>query len=274
VRTSTSCQHTRRRVALDALAICWAGSFTLVALAQERPPHYTEIPVADYASRAKGIIRALYPGLDPPPTMVISDGRDWNDPGEMNVLYVELCDISLAQLDSGEPWQCPNPMLKAHLSFIYWSKDKKLGDIFLTGPLPRGRQDEFEHMMRSHTDWSEAQVIQALEEAGAKYGPDKKQQVIGALPLAELRPYMGELKVESARFDVTDPRDWKQSASLWGGCVWLVPITATARSGNKTHYVFVVEPFGGRVISIWTMLHPTSPDFPGFPPVERPPSGP
>ena len=111
----------------------------------------------------------------------------------------------------------------------------------------------------------------ALEAAGAKYGPDKKQQAIEVLPLAELRPYMGDLKVESARFHVTDPRDWKQSAKLWGGCVWLVPITATAPSGNKTQYIFVVEPFGGRVISIWTILHPTSTDFPSFPPAERPP---
>jgi len=274
VTISNSYQSLENRALVGALLICWVSGLTAVAGPHKQPSRVTEIPSADYASRAKGIIRALYPGLAPPPRMTIIDGLDWDAPGAINVFYVELCDISFEQLKASGLPPCPKPVLKAYLAFDFRKEEKELADIYLTGPAPRGRQDEFAQMMRGHNDWSKEQVVEALKAAGAKYGPDKKQQAIKALPLAELRPYMGDLKVESARFYVTDSRDWEQDAKLWGGCVWLVPITATARSGNKTHYIFVVEPFGGRVISIWTILHPTSPDFPSFPPLERPPSSP
>ena len=260
-------QLIRRGAFLVVFLICWSG-FSVLMSAQEKPPGNTEIPAADFLSRAKGIIRALYPGLAPPPRMMVIDERELYDPGVLNVFRVELCDISLERLDAGEPCPCPNPVLKATLGFDLWSKDKALADIILTGPAPRGRQDKFEYTMRSHTQWSKAQVVQALDDAGAEYGAGKKEQAIKALPLRELRPYMGELKVESARFHVTDPQDWKIEGKLWGGCAWLIPITATGRSGHKHRYIFVLEPFEGRVISIWTMLHPTSPDFPSFPPAE------
>jgi hypothetical protein len=198
--------------------------------------------------------------------MIVIDERGLYEPAVLNVFRVELCDITLERLDAGEPCPCPNPMLKATLGFDLSSKDKALSDIFLTGPVARGRQDKFEYLMRSHTQWTKAQVVQALNEAGARFGADKKDQALKVLPLSELRPYMGDLKVESARFHVTDPQDWKEQGKLWGGCAWLIPITATGRSGHKTRYAFVIEPFEGRVISIWTILHPTSPDFPSFPP--------
>lgn len=79
---------------------------------------------------------------------------------------------------------------------------------------------------------------------------------------------MGELKVESARFDAMKPLDWAAVDPMkeWGVCAWLVPVTATMASGNKYHYIFIIEPFHGRVIHLWKDLHPTSPDFPSFPP--------
>jgi hypothetical protein len=92
--------------------------------------------------------------------------------------------------------------------------------------------------------------------------------MVNAIPLAELRPYMGELKVESALFVVQEPSGWMDNKTVpaWGVCAWIVNVTATVPSGNKYHYAYIVEPFEGRVFLIWMVLHPTSPAFPSFPP--------
>jgi hypothetical protein len=225
------------------------------------------IPPPDYVSRAKGIIRALYPNLVPPPQMRILDMRAWDDPGVVNVFGVELCGISPEQLTAEEPCPCKNPVLKAHFLFEYVGDDKELIDVYLTGPAARGREETFGELVRGHRQWSEAQVIQALKGAGAMYGPGKKEEVISALPLTQLTPYVGELKVESVRLDLKKPSNWTDKAlGDWGVCAWIVAVTATAPSGNKHKYYFIVEPFGGKVISIWETVHPTSPDFPSFPP--------
>lgn len=234
---------------------------------EKTEPKAVAIPSSDYVSRAKGIIRALYPNLNPPPQMTILDMRDWDDPGVVNVFEVELCGISPEQLTAEEPCPCKSPVLKVHFLFEYVGNDKELIDAYLTGPAARGREETFGELVRGHRQWSVAQVIQALKDAGAMYGPDKKEQVISALPLTELAPYVGELKVESARFNVIRPSAWMDKALGDSGvCMWIVAVTATVPSGNRYRYYFFVEPFGGKVISIWKKLHPTSPDFPSFPP--------
>ena len=93
------------------------------------------------------------------------------------------------------------------------------------------------------------------------------QRAAVALIAGEKSPFMGQLKIESARFDVMKPMDWAADRlGEWGVCAWLVPVTPTMPSGNKYHYAFILEPFHGRVVEGLKILHPTSPDFPSYPP--------
>jgi hypothetical protein len=228
---------------------------------------------ADFASSARGILHVLYPELRSPVRMRILDDRDWDDRRPMDIFTVELCDISKEQMLAEEPCPCASPVLKATVTFDIFSGDHHLHGMRMTGPVPRGRQDKFEKLIEKYPDWSTAQVVEALKEAGAKFGPDQKEQVIKTLPLGGLRPYMGDLKVESARFVLKDARDWKQLAIALGGAFWVVHITATLPSGGTYYYWFAIEPFEGKVMSILRVFDPYSPDFPSFPPNPEIPKG-
>jgi hypothetical protein len=227
------------------------------------------VPVDDYATRTKGIIRALYPGLEPLPWLILMDVRTWDDAGPMNVIDFELCAPSREQRAAREPCPCPNPMLKGNVTFDYSAEDKYLVSIRITGAAATARQDKFGDLARKNLQWSEVDVVRALEGAGAKYGPDKKDLLVRSLPLTELEPYVGDLKVKSAQFDAKKPSEWIIGpAPDLGVCLWFVRVTAPAPGGKERLYSFAVEPFEGRVINI--LEKPTAPPEDPFKPQPPP----
>jgi len=79
-----------------------------------------------------------------------------------------------------------------------------------------------------HREWSDEEVVKAMNEAGAKFGPEHKAELLRALPLEGLAPFMGgEIEVVSAEFRARLLGS-REPALIW----WVRPI-GTVRAGEK-----------------------------------------
>jgi hypothetical protein len=202
----------------------------------------------DYVARAKQLIRRFYPGLDPYLRPVIMDenvmgGPEIRDSGITNSFTLQLRDLGLNGLRPGtqkaDGW-CSEPVLQAQFRFD--PQKHELFELWVWGHPVTGRQFELAKEVDGHREWSYERISAALNDAGAKYGPDHREQFLHALPLESLRPFVGgELKVESvefqARFDDAATLCW------WVEAKWRSP------DGRETECRLTFEPFEGRLES-------------------------
>lgn len=203
----------------------------------------------DYVARAKQLIRKFYPGLDPYLRPVIIDdnvmgGPEIRDSGITNSFTLQLRDLGINGLRPGvqkaDGW-CSEPVLEARFGFDL--QKHELLELWVWDHPVMDRQIELAKEVDGHPDWSDEKIFAALNDAGAKYGPDHREEFLRALPLESLRPFVGgELKVESVEFHT---RSFDHSADLtwWVWAKWQSP------DGRETECSMAFEPFEGRIQS-------------------------
>jgi hypothetical protein len=96
--------------------------------------------------------------------------------------------------------------------------------------------------LSSHPEWTNAQGIEALRSADAKYTPDKKQAFMNQIPLKTLSDALGmKLSIRSVEFNVSpDKRLADYSVLNW---------SVEFRAGSETVGASF-EPFDGRLITL------------------------
>lgn len=198
----------------------------------------------DYVARAKQLIRTVYPGLNGDLKPVITDETRWGDGDLMNFFVIEFFD--LAPKDSAGPpacW-CLDPALIVAFIFDWRTENKELIIMSAGGRVAEGRADKFVDEMKRHPEWSDAEVIAALNAAGAKFGPDHKAEFLRALRLEELKPFIGgELQVLSAEPYLWDPEmEGKRSR---GDLSWVVQAKWHGPDGWEAGATLAFEPFEG-----------------------------
>jgi hypothetical protein len=173
----------------------------------------------------------------------------------MSNFTMELHDFELGLL--GEPpaacW-CSAPVFSAQFTFDWQTANKELMDLTVWGPFVLGRTREFAKEVDRHAEWSDARVTEALNEAGAKFGPDHRAEFVRALPLEKLEPFMGgPLDVVSAEFYV------RPSTSKEAHPAWIVQAKWHSPDGRLADCPLVFEPFEGKLQSIFrTPLPPNA----------------
>jgi hypothetical protein len=118
-----------------------------------------------------------------------------------------------------------------------------------------------------HNKWSDTEIIQDMERAGARFGPANKAAFLNQIPLHGLGELLGmQLSIESAKFivqrsEIAHFKPKNTPTSIGSNVfepivspVWFVNLQ-DAQGGHVVKYVATFEPFGGRLISL------TSPDF-------------
>jgi hypothetical protein len=155
----------------------------------------------DYAARAKEFFRTSYPDLDGSLRVIVDWGHlDHRD--LMNNFWMELYDLKSNDGTKPSECWCSAPVLRAYFIFDPTTADKELIVVAAGGPIVNGRRDKFAEEVNRHPEWTDAQVVTALNDAGARFGPDHKAEFLRTLPIAELKPFVGELEVLSAKFYV------------------------------------------------------------------------
>ena len=93
---------------------------------------------------------------------------------------------------------------------------------------------------------SDAEIIAALKNAGAKYGPNEKVQFEENLPTSRLEPFLGRLSVVSVSF--LDLSKVRADQSAWP--YWTVKVLSKPNGQEELSYVLTFESFEGDLVGL------------------------
>jgi len=221
-------------------------------LATWTPAAATDPKPDDYVARAKQLIRQLYPDLKWDLHTIIRVNQRWREPvstdlDSMNSFTMELFDIDFKRgVDPPKCW-CSAPVLTA---FVLFETDaNNLIEMSVVGASAAGRHDKFAEEVNKHPEWTDAQVVAKMNAAGARFGPEQRAELLRALPLEELKPYLGgELEVVFEEFGVR----YLQAPGKVGDAdlSWLVRAKGHGPRGQRAYYNMAFEAFDGRLQTI------------------------
>lgn len=113
-----------------------------------------------------------------------------------------------------------------------------------TGPAV-GEPDAYNRVTElayEHPELSTAQIVAALKQAGAKYGPTDESEFVKSLPLSVLEPFLGKINVVSVKFTGLD------RPSILP--MWDVKAVVPTAGASKLTYELWFEPFKGDLLLI------------------------
>lgn len=140
----------------------------------------------------------------------------------------------------------------------YWRKAEVLGGLFqfrredglnavkIRYASLQLKLDAIRVQVNSHQQWSDRQVVAALKNAGARFGPNDKDALQKVLPLDALEPFIGKLNVDSTVFFLRHKQAPRSLAELY----WEVDGTSSMSNGEKASWSLVIEPFEGKLQSL------------------------
>jgi hypothetical protein len=90
-------------------------------------------------------------------------------------------------------------------------------------------------IVHAHPEMTYSEIVATLKQHGIKYGPSDKEQFIKDLPLKQLEPFLGELRILSVSFH---PLDKDPDPASWIGSWpnWTVKVQGTTKEGAKVPY--------------------------------------
>lgn len=112
----------------------------------------------------------------------------------------------------------------------------------------------FKKLLEQRADWTEAQAIQALADAGAAYGPDARDALLKKVALTSLEPFIGACKVDDLRFNLRQDNNGASGLPKYRAEVdWALTLRDCVRPGEPPlTYVLLFEPFGGTLLQMMT----------------------
>lgn len=219
-------------------------------------PRRQETPL----SRAQEIAQAFYPELFGKNLFLdlhITRGVDgpWDQFNELRFTVMPLNPFSEGILNpprdaktGNQLAPAPNPILLDG-TFLFSNSGRIEQMSALLGDEVHSDKNQAIHkLVESHPEWSEEQQIRALKEAGAKYGPADKEELVKTLRLDRAESILGHLKIVQVEFNVPNPDHTGNFAA--GTLTWSVHAEAELPDGTRAKYALGFEPFAGRLIII------------------------
>jgi hypothetical protein len=108
------------------------------------------------------------------------------------------------------------------------------------------RMKEVRALINAHPEWSDAKELEAATEHGLRFGPDKKNAVLGQTPLKELAAFYGPLKIKGAEFDIHGNGD-KCAGCSFADLHWSIDAEEV---GTGRTLQITIEPFNGKIDGI------------------------
>lgn len=120
----------------------------------------------------------------------------------------------------------------------------KIESYFAAGRLVHDVENEkLAKDVEDHERWSAAVIAGELSRRGARFGPDKQEELLSKIPVRALEPMLGELSLISIEFRM--PNTERHGLSVVGDICWEVMY----QSSTGLQDVLVFEPFGGSLTS-------------------------
>jgi hypothetical protein len=156
-----------------------------------------------------------------------------------------------------------NPLRKLTSSHPQATDQIVLGGSIWLPPMEYGRIQEVhansdavhEHQLEalrqsveSHPEWSDIQIASALQQAGARCGPNDQEAFVNSLPLNKAERFLGKLKITSVKFGYPN-RDHSGHFAA-SALNWTVQAEAVLPNGTHPRYAFTFEPFEGKLTDL------------------------
>jgi hypothetical protein len=114
------------------------------------------------------------------------------------------------------------------------------------------KNEDIEKLIQSHPEWSNAKDYEELKKAGALYGPKDKDEFLRSIHLERFEKFFGHLEIKSV--DPPYVSDDRSASFVFLG--WGIVAEAKLPDGSTRTYLFVFEPFGGRLTLIQHVNRP------------------
>src|ERR1700682_736360 len=156
---------------------------------------------------------------------------------------LQCCDQAIG---AEEPtFNCTPPLIRGFFQFPF-GKDDRIALLVLSGPLTHKEQLEaLQEVVDAHEEWSDAQVLETLEKAGGRYGPQAKSEIEKRVPIKQLEPLIGKITILRSEFEIR-AKGTQPTAVL----TWTVVVRAHKQGKKDIKYWLRLEPFGGNLISL------------------------
>lgn len=112
------------------------------------------------------------------------------------------------------------------------------------------RWDRLKNLVNDHPEWSREDALRTLKDAGARFGPDAKDDLLRALPLRKLEPMLGKATILSSEFRVRAPQVAGATSPPPAKLEWTVEITVKKPGRPALIYGLICEPFGGKIVEM------------------------
>jgi hypothetical protein len=204
----------------------------------------------DTYSMAIRLMRALYPDVKAKGANVDIEAKyPFDADGPLLAFYIRMSasDQIACCVDS----RSPNPssaervgQLSAHFQFD--GRDYRISSFVASGSLVNdAKQEAIAKLVDEHPEWTDPDLTVALRRAGAKFGPDQKEELLARFPVHELEPILGKIEMGPAQFAFRG----NSQAPHYALMNWSIRFQATSGTKQDQYAVFL-EPFDGRVVAL------------------------
>src|SRR5262249_34671508 len=138
--------------------------------------------------------------------------KEWDNPSPVNPNVMSRFTIVLYEhpypvvVTNRPPAPQRDPLLWARFQFNLQTQELLL--LTIGGPFVDERRQKLSEEVDQNPQWSDERVVQELKRAGAKFGPNDREEFLRELPLKNLEPFTGRLEVVSADFNIrSEPFD-------------------------------------------------------------------
>jgi len=162
--------------------------------------------------KAKAFLKAVYPELKNKNLRVTAwDDASFDSEKGMTTFTIGLEERVEDRLNNKASFK---PCLGAFFSFPV-AKDDRVFKLSVSGPfVNESKLDDTKKLIDAHPEWSDSRVIQALNDAGAEYGPDRKAALLERIPLHQLEPFLANSEFFQSNFNFAMKHNYRKNFQL------------------------------------------------------------
>ena len=172
----------------------------------------------------------------------------WTHLPRLEVSLLETNYTPSAQLLMGEEARKYKPLDPKLIAYFDFDKDSRIEGVTVAGDslVNDTRYTRISQLVNAHRNWSDGQVVRALKDAGAEYGPEDNENFLASLPQKDLESLLGGLTIQSVEFHLRHDQSGGPIAELW----WIVEADAKSSEGKTQSFTLSFEPFAGKLRSL------------------------
>lgn len=219
--------------------------------------------LGNQAKQAHDFLVTAYPELPPKDSMRITIEQDvgepWNQAYGASFEISPLSTIGEAnangeiELDPQTGHRVPPPLNTPILVGSIGFTNSRITNFSASGEVTNEKKNNsIEQAIESHPEWSGVADYDALKKAGARFGPEDREAFLATINIPRYERFLGKLTIRSVSF--AGPQ--QEHIGSFGAMSWSITVEARPPGEKPETYVFMFEPFDGKLFGLSRMDAP------------------